>query len=377
IIKISSDSLEDRKGASKATAPIFYGPSTQGLLDAYGYNTIEEYLSWNYFPSTYNESTDKGNTDKDCIVDSNCAMSKGVLVENDVLRMIIEVELQDLVDLKSILYRLHSEGGQGTEVNDGVDGVPDFSTIIAQQLQNLLSTILAQIGNQGSNLGNGRNQNGNAVNNNIQGDVKYTAGSFVGKALTWWNSLIHTRSREAVEEMEFWNYTMVGVGHSAYTDRFHELARLVLHLVTPENKRIGRYIYGLALQILGMVVAMELKIIQRAMQKAGTLTNEVVRNGSLKKNHEKRRNSKEHSKDRNARDENKRTMTGNAFAITTNPVRIEYNVPIPKCVSCNLHHPPEIPCRASFNYSRPRHMAKDCRVAPRMMNSINARNPTA
>ncbi|GJW10363.1 putative transposase-associated domain-containing protein [Tanacetum coccineum] len=61
---ISSDSSEDRKGASKVTAPIFYGPSTQGLLDAYGYNTIEEYLSWNYFPSTDNESTDMETTDK-------------------------------------------------------------------------------------------------------------------------------------------------------------------------------------------------------------------------------------------------------------------------------------------------------------------------
>nr|GEU34678.1 ribonuclease H-like domain-containing protein [Tanacetum cinerariifolium] len=85
IIKISSDSLEDKIRALKATAPIFYGPSTQGLLDAYVYNTIKEYLSWNYFPSTYNESTDmettnKRNTDKDCIVDSNSAMSKGKYV---------------------------------------------------------------------------------------------------------------------------------------------------------------------------------------------------------------------------------------------------------------------------------------------------------
>nr|GEX82017.1 hypothetical protein [Tanacetum cinerariifolium] len=32
-------------------------------------------------------------------------------------------------------------GGQGSEVNDGVDVVPDFSTMIAQQLQNLLLTI--------------------------------------------------------------------------------------------------------------------------------------------------------------------------------------------------------------------------------------------
>ncbi|GKB61386.1 hypothetical protein Tco_0917572, partial [Tanacetum coccineum] len=54
----SSNSSEDKKGESKASAPIFYGPSTQGLLDAYGYNTIEEYLSWNYFPSTDNESTE-------------------------------------------------------------------------------------------------------------------------------------------------------------------------------------------------------------------------------------------------------------------------------------------------------------------------------
>ncbi|GJW27856.1 retrovirus-related pol polyprotein from transposon TNT 1-94 [Tanacetum coccineum] len=65
----------------KASAPVFYGPLTQGLLDAYGCDTIEEYLEWNYFPSTDNESTnietiDKGNTDKDCIDDSNSAMSK-------------------------------------------------------------------------------------------------------------------------------------------------------------------------------------------------------------------------------------------------------------------------------------------------------------
>ncbi|GJZ60764.1 hypothetical protein Tco_0616580 [Tanacetum coccineum] len=80
IIEISSDSSEDKKGASKATAPIFYGPQTQGLLDAYGYNIIEEYISWNYFPSTDNESTDMETTDKDCIVDSNSAMSKGKYV---------------------------------------------------------------------------------------------------------------------------------------------------------------------------------------------------------------------------------------------------------------------------------------------------------
>ncbi|GJW44858.1 retrotransposon ORF1 [Tanacetum coccineum] len=31
--------------------------------------------------------------------------------------------------------------------------------------------------------------------------VKYTTGSFIGKALTWWNSQVHTRGREAVVGM--------------------------------------------------------------------------------------------------------------------------------------------------------------------------------
>ncbi|GJZ40555.1 putative reverse transcriptase domain-containing protein [Tanacetum coccineum] len=36
-----------------------------------------------------------------------------------------------------------------------------------------------------------------------------------------------------------------GAGPAAYTDQFHELARVVPYLVTPESKRIERYIYGL------------------------------------------------------------------------------------------------------------------------------------
>ncbi|GKD64669.1 putative reverse transcriptase domain-containing protein, partial [Tanacetum coccineum] len=186
-------------------------------------------------------------------------------------------------------------GGQGSEVNDGINGVPDFSTIIAQQLRNLLPTIVAQVGDQGSGQGNGRNQNvRNVIENNNQ----------VGT--------------------ELWNHAMVGASHAAYTDRFHELARLVPHLVTSENKRIERYVYGLAPQIRGMVAATEPSTIQKAVQIAGTLTDEALRNGSIKKNHEKRGNRGEPSKDRNGRDDNKRTRTGNAFAKITNPVRREY-----------------------------------------------------
>nr|GEZ10055.1 hypothetical protein [Tanacetum cinerariifolium] len=176
---------------------------------------------------------------------------------------------------------------------------------------------------------------------------------------------------------ELWNHVMVGAGHAAYTDRFHELARLVPHLVTPENKRIKMYIYGHAPQIQRMVMATKLMTIQKAVQIANTLIDKALRNGSIKKNHEKRGNRGEPSKDRNGRDDNKRTRTRKAFATTVNPVRKEYMGTAPKCTTCNYHHPPEIPCRVCFNCNRPGQFANDCRGVPRNVNPINARNPTA
>ncbi|GKA52839.1 hypothetical protein Tco_0746154 [Tanacetum coccineum] len=109
----------------------------------------------------------------------------------------------------------------------------------------------------------------------IDQKVKYIAGLFVGKALTWWNSQIHTLSWEVSVNMS-WN----------------------------EFKSVG------------IVVATEPK----TMQISSALTDEAVRNGSIKKV-EKKRNVGELSKDKNGRDDNKRTKTGNAFATTANPGR--------------------------------------------------------
>ncbi|GKC64524.1 reverse transcriptase domain-containing protein [Tanacetum coccineum] len=188
--------------------------------------------------------------------------------------------------------------------------------------QNLLSSHVAQVSNQG-NVGN---QNGNVVNENVQENIRNVIvnGNRVGssykeflacnskeydgkegKALTWWNSQIRMLSREVAVSMswndfkfmmiqefcpshemqklesELWNHDMARTGHVAYTDRFHVLSRLVPHLVTPESRMIKRYVYGLAPQIYGMVVATEPKTIQKAVQISGALIDEAVRNGSI------------------------------------------------------------------------------------------------
>ncbi|GKE54162.1 hypothetical protein Tco_1489318 [Tanacetum coccineum] len=73
-----------------------------------------------------------------------------------------------------------------------------------------------------------------------------------------------------------------------------------------------------------MVAATEPTPIQSVVLKAGVLTDEAIRNGSLKKNTKKRGNGGEPSRDGNVRDDNKISKTGRAFAPTTKPVRKEY-----------------------------------------------------
>ncbi|GKB09096.1 putative reverse transcriptase domain-containing protein, partial [Tanacetum coccineum] len=113
--------------------------------------------------------------------------------------------------------------------------------------------------------------------------VKYVASSFIGKALIWWNTQVQARGRDAANAMswndfkallttefcpsneieklegEFWNHSMVGADHAGYTDRFHELAKLVPHLIR------------------GMLRATQAATIQAAILTVGILTDEAVR----------------------------------------------------------------------------------------------------
>ncbi|GJX70017.1 putative reverse transcriptase domain-containing protein [Tanacetum coccineum] len=223
----------------------------------------------------------------------------------------------------------------------------------------------------GKDQGLGANGGVEGVNGNVEG---VNEGWLQGNVGNQYEEFCPSHKMKKLET-ELWNHVMVGAGHAAYTDRFHELARLVPHLVTPESRMIGRYVYGLAPQICGMVVATKPKTMQKVMQISGALTDEAVRNGSIKKV-EKRGNAGEPSKDKNNKDDNKRSKIGNAFTSTANPIGRENTGTWPKCTTCNSYHAPRGPCRTCFNCNRPGYLAKDCRGVPRNVNLVNARNPS-
>ncbi|GJY55206.1 hypothetical protein Tco_0446870 [Tanacetum coccineum] len=129
--------------------------------------------------------------------------------------------------------------------------------------------------------------------------VKYAASSFINKALTWWNTQVQARGREAA------------IG---YTDRFHELAKLVPHLVTLESNRIGS-----------------------AILKAGILTDEAVRCGTLTRSSEKRKEVEETSKQGGLWKDNKKAKVGKGF-VATAPPRNKNVRSYPKCAKCSAYH---------------------------------------
>ncbi|GJZ48349.1 reverse transcriptase domain-containing protein [Tanacetum coccineum] len=286
---------------------------------------------------------------------------------------------------------------------------PDVAEIIAQQLQNIIPNIMTQVTNNlnnGNGNGNGGGKNGftykgfvacrprdfdgtggavtltrwnekmeSVVDNSgclANQRVKYAASWFIGKALSWWNNQVQERGRDAANAMawddfkalltmkfcpsneieklegEFWNHSMVGADHARYTDRFHELAKLVPHLVTPEAKRVTRYINGLPSQIRGIVRATQPATIHAAILTAKILTDEAVRSGTLAKAGEKRKE----------RDE------------AIHPRR--ENRPFPKCARCKGFHAEKGPCIVCYNCQRPGHMARDYRTPVRHVEPIRA-----
>ncbi|GJY69764.1 hypothetical protein Tco_0472746 [Tanacetum coccineum] len=106
-------------------------------------------------------------------------------------------------------------GDRGNGANGGIDEVPEFATVIAQQLQDLFPTIVAQewvfiqafvackpkeFDGKGGAVAYIRWVERTEAVQEISGcednhKVKYSTGSLTGRALTWWSSEVKTRGR--------------------------------------------------------------------------------------------------------------------------------------------------------------------------------------
>ncbi|GJT87202.1 putative reverse transcriptase domain-containing protein, partial [Tanacetum coccineum] len=271
---------------------------------------------------------------------------------------------------------------------------PDVAEIIAQQLQNIIPKIVTQVTNNlnnGNGNGNGGGNNGctykgfvacgprdfdgtsgavaltrwiekmESVIDNIEclanQRVKYAASSFIGKALTWWNTQVQARGQDAANTMA-WD----------------DIKALLMTKFCPSNeieKLEGKF-WNHSM-IRGMLRAIQPATIQAAILTAGILTDEAVRSGTLAKAGEKRKERDEASKSESVGIEEKKAKGGWGFVVAVPPRR--ENGKFPKCARCKGFYAEKGPCIVCYNCQRPGHMARDYRTPVRHAEPIRAVRP--
>ncbi|GKD42079.1 hypothetical protein Tco_1266724, partial [Tanacetum coccineum] len=138
-------------------------------------------------------------------------------------------------------------------------------------------------GDQGRGQENGRNQNDDAINDNIQGNVRNVIENNDCMGCTYKEFL-------ACNPKEY-----DGKGGAVVYTRWIEKMEYICTL----GREVAIGMSWDNFKIRGLVATTKPSTIQKAVRIVGTLTDEALRNGSIKKNLEKRGNGGEPSKDRN------------------------------------------------------------------------------
>nr|GEY04524.1 hypothetical protein [Tanacetum cinerariifolium] len=122
--------------------------------------------------------------------------------------------------------------------------------------------------------------------------VKYATCTFLGNALTWWNSYVknvghdvvygmpwktlmkimmdkyYPRSKIKKLEIEIWNLKVKGTYVGSYKQRFQELALMCGRMFPDEPDQVEKYVGGLPDMIQGSVMASKPKTMQKAIKLA-------------------------------------------------------------------------------------------------------------
>ncbi|XP_021996234.1 uncharacterized protein LOC110893432 [Helianthus annuus] len=150
--------------------------------------------------------------------------------------------------------------------------------------------------------------------------VKFVSQSFKGEALAWWKAMVQSTGKiplynmgwsnfvdhirenycpqHEVEkvEIDFLTLTMKNLDCQQYATDFNSLSRLVPYLITPEPKRIVRFIGGLTPEVKGNVKASRPTTFRSTVDLSLSLTLDIVRQKLVKtETNEKRQREEDNS----------------------------------------------------------------------------------
>ncbi|KAF5808599.1 putative nucleotidyltransferase, Ribonuclease H [Helianthus annuus] len=189
--------------------------------------------------------------------------------------------------------------------------------------------------------------------------VKFVSQSFKGEALAWWRSLVQASGKAVLYSMtweefislikenycpqhevekiesDFLSLVMTNLDCQAYLTSFNTVSRLVPYLVTPEPKRIARFIGGLAPEIKASVKAARPATFRSVADISLSLTLDAVKQRSLRNKEAEKRKRED---DTSRRSSKKHRENGDNMRGSESRKDGQQSGEKPKCKNCKRHH---------------------------------------
>ncbi|GKB04478.1 reverse transcriptase domain-containing protein [Tanacetum coccineum] len=230
----------------------------------------------------------------------------------------------------------------------------------------------------------------------VENQVKFATCTFLGNALTWWNSHMKAVTQDVAYamdwktlkkmmtdkycprgeikklEVELWNLKVKGTDVASYTLRFQELALMCGRMFHEESEEVEKYVGGLPDMIRGNVMSYQPKTMEKAIEFANDQMDQKVLTISERQAEQKRKMEFNAGNNQGYQQQNKRQNTRRAYTAGPGEKR-EYTGSLPLCTKCNYHH--KGPCAPRCNKCKKiGHLARDCRSSGPNGNNNNCGN---
>ncbi|GJZ49425.1 reverse transcriptase domain-containing protein [Tanacetum coccineum] len=233
----------------------------------------------------------------------------------------------------------------------------------------------------------------------IENQVKFATCTFLGNALTWWNSHMKAVTQDVAYamdwktlkkmmtdkycprgeikklEIELCNLKVKGTNVASYTLRFQELALMCGRMFHKESEEVEKYVGGLLDMIRGNVMSYQPKTMEKAIEFANDQMDQKVLTITERQAEQKRKLEFNVGNNQGYQQQNKRQNTRRAYTVGPGKKR-EYTGSLPLCTKCNYHHKGLCAPRCN-KCKKVGHLARDCRSSGPNNNNNNRGNSEA
>ncbi|GJY18137.1 putative reverse transcriptase domain-containing protein [Tanacetum coccineum] len=217
-------------------------------------------------------------------------------------------------------------------------------------------------------------------NYDVENQVNFATCTFLGNALTCWNSHMKTVTQDVAYAMDWkalkktmtvkycprgeikkleiklWNLKVKGTDVASYTLHFQELALMCGRMFHEESEEVEKYVGGLPDMIRGNVMSYQPKTMEKAIEFANDQMDQKVLTITERQAEQKRKLEFNAGNNQGHQQQNKRQNTGRAYTVGPGEKR-EYTGSLPLCTKCNYHHKGPCAPRVVFQGG---HFKKDC-----------------